>query len=400
MKDRDVMLLKGKLHLECAGTQITAFIDQAVQENIHIEDIFWMDEHKVHVVVSLSDFYRLRKCSKRYQTRIKITQKRGVPFIWKRIKQRKMFFFGSVFFFFLLFFMTSVVWKVEIEGTGKFPVNQINTVLQSHGVFVGQLKVSLPKPAQIQHEILAQFPQLSWVGFRVEGTRVVVTVVEKKRTQIHKSKFPFHGPVHLISKKNGLIVDVRVEQGNPLVKVNDMVKKGQMLVSGIYGSPEQENGPIVGARGKIMGEVWYESDITIPLIQKHKVFTGARKKSSYGYIAGLILRNPFKSPPYSRYEITQHVHSFYLGKLKLPLGWIEEEYLESNEMINKLSIEEAVELGSILSRRSLSGSLSSEGTIQTEKILQRTVKRDKVYLKVHFDVIEDIAVPQPILRGE
>jgi similar to stage IV sporulation protein len=41
-----------------------------------------------------------------------------------------------------------------------------------------------------------------------------------------------------------------------------------------------------------------------------------------------------------------------------------------------------------------------EGKVQEEKILQRNIKSGKVVLKIHFDVIEDIAAPKPILQGE
>lgn len=392
---------KGKLHLECTGAQIVSFIDQAVQEKIYIEDIFWVDEQKVHIVVGLSDFFRLLKCGRRNQIRTRITKKSGAPFLWKRIKKKKAFFIGFVSFFLILFCMTSVVWRVEIEGSSKeVSVDHIRKVLETKGVYFGQLKARLPKSNIIQHEVLAKFPNLSWVGFRVEGTRVVLTIVEKKRTEIHKSEFPSHGPVHLISRKNALIVDIRAEQGNPLVEVNDMVKAGQILISGVYGNPEQGSGPIVGARGKVMGEVWYESSVAVPIIQKTKVFTGAKKKSKYACAGDAILRNPFSTEPFKQYETVRRNHSIYIGSFKLPFGWIEEEYLESEFVTQKLSMEDAVKLGENLSRRSLRGSISRDGTIREEKVLQRFIKHDKVYLKVHFDVIENIAVPQPILRGE
>ena len=40
---------------------------------------------------------------------------------------------------------------------------------------------ALPDREEVQYRLLSQLPQASWVGVRVEGTRVVVTVVEKRR---------------------------------------------------------------------------------------------------------------------------------------------------------------------------------------------------------------------------
>ena len=69
-----------------------------------------------------------------------------------------------------------------------------------------------------------------------------------------------------LARRKALIYDMRVEQGKPVVQVNDMVKKGQMLVSGVYGAEEGSGSyRIVGAKVKVWGEFWYDSQIVVPL---------------------------------------------------------------------------------------------------------------------------------------
>ena len=46
-----------------------------------------------------------------------------------------------------------------------------------------------------------------------------------------------------------------------------LLKKG-ILVSGIYGELENEtSGNIIGAKGKVLGEVWYEADVEVPFLK-------------------------------------------------------------------------------------------------------------------------------------
>lgn len=395
-------MLKGQIQLECTGIRLVAFINATVQEGILVENIYWVDEHKLQLTVMLPDFFRLVRLMREYQVRMRIRRKAGVPFIVERMKRRKSFFMGFILFFFLLFLMSSFVWKVQIEGTEHIPAHYVRALLQKEGVYLGQLKMRLPDRELVQHRLLSQLPQASWIGLRVEGTRVIITVVEKKRPDPTETDSASPGPVHLIAKKNSLIVDMQVERGNPQVEVNDVVKEGQILVSGIYGDPYQpETGKVVGAKGKVMGEVWFESEISIPITQKRKVYTGVREKVTFPFVTHYILRNPFGSDlPYKQYEVIQHVQALQFGKWQLPVGWVEEEYLEMEWIHHKLTPEEALDLGIKQARAELLQKLGPDGRILEEKVLHQRVENGKVYLKVHFDAVENIAVPQPILQGE
>ena len=46
-----------------------------------------------------------------------------------------------------------------------------------------------------------------------------------------------------------------------MVKINSFVQKGDVLISGLIGSGNQQ---VVVAKGVVMGEVWYTSKIAVP----------------------------------------------------------------------------------------------------------------------------------------
>jgi similar to stage IV sporulation protein len=392
--------IKGKVSIELSGARITPLINEAMREEIVLGDIHFLEEERIRLTVLLPDFYRLVKMIRRTDIRMRILSKKGLPFLLSKMYKRKFFAIGILLFILLLMAMSSFVWRVEVEGNERIPEAKILTFAREAGVFPGQLKFRVPENEEIQHRLSARLPQASWVGFRMEGTRAVITVVEKEGIEEKQERSP--GPVHLVARRKALIYDMRVEQGKPVVQVNDMVKKGQMLVSGVYGAEEGSGSDrIVGAKGKVWGEVWYDSQIVVPLEQKRKVYTGNRDTGYYPYVASRMLRLPFLYPvPFQEFETVERLHVLHLFNWRIPIGWVEEERLEMRWVKQRLTPQEAIRLGQERARADVREKIGPDGRILMEKVLQPRIDNGKVYMKVHFDVIENIAISQPILQGE
>ncbi|SFJ08904.1 sporulation protein YqfD [Thermoflavimicrobium dichotomicum] len=395
-------IFQGKVKFVCRGEQLTAWLNVLIEHGVKAEDIYWVDKDRVELTLALPDFFRIIPFLRQYRIRIKILEKKGLPFLLQKIKRRKFFHIGFIFFIFILFAMSSFIWHIDIEGAEDFPTEHIRSILAEEGVFVGQFKYRLPNDRHLQERLLERLPEASWIGVRIEGTRAVITVVNKKKVDHLKKEQEEKGPVDLVSNKHAMIVDMQVERGRPVVDIYDVVQKGQLLVSGEYGNPEQpDTGKIVGAKGKVIGEVWYESEVTLPLIEERKEYTGQRDKVTHFFIGSKIFRNPFhRAMPLKRYETIQSMRSLYLGNWKLPFGLVDEERLEMRSVQYHRPLKEAIQLAIQRAKEELSINLGSEGRILTEKVLHQRIDNGKVYLKIHFDVLENIAVSQPILQGE
>jgi similar to stage IV sporulation protein len=387
-------IIKGKIGIACTGP-ISVLLNDACAAGIRMENIYWVDEHKLELTILLPDFFRFVKIARSLSVRMRISRKVGLPFVIARMKRRKSLYGGVCLFLVLLWLLSSFVWKVQIEGTERISEARVRNLLIQEGIYEGQLKMELPEPQELQLHLLDQLPEASWVGFRMEGTRVVITVAEKKVVKPDLPSFPDLGPVHFVAKKNALVTDVRVERGNPLVEVNDMVKKGQILVLGKYGDKT------VGAKGKVMGEVWYESEVSVPLERRRKVYTGYKEEKTFLYIGGWTIRNPFAAKiSYRQFETIQQIKPMHWWKWQLPCGLLDEAYFEMEWVNQKLTLPEAIQFGKEKAREELRQLVGGDGQVIEEKILHQRVENGKVYMKVHFDAIENIATPQPILQGE
>ncbi|WP_044642380.1 sporulation protein YqfD [Risungbinella massiliensis] len=392
----------GQVQITLKGERIGQFLDYAVQAGIPLENLVWMEEDKLSIHLALRHFFPMYRAAKMYKLQIRIYRKLGMPFIWKRVKKRRFFAIGAILFFLILTSLSSFVWKVDIEGNKQVPNEQILSLLRTHGVYPGQLKVKLPQTDTLQFEMQQKLPQASWIGVRLEGTRIVVTVAEKRQIEQSPEQVKMEGKFHLIAKKDAMIYQMQITHGQPLVGVNHVVKKGQVLVSGYYGNPEApETGEAVGASGVVLGQVWYQSEVYAPMKLERKEYTGARQKKKFLFLGSYIVRNPFsKQAPFEQYEMIQEVRPIQIGSWEFPFGLVEEEYLEMKNNQEKLSEDQATLNGLDQARADVLRAVGKHGKILEEKILHRSIENGKVYLKIHFDVIENIAVPEPLTQGD
>jgi small GTP-binding protein len=109
-----------------------------------------------------------------------------------------------------------------------------------------------------------QLPEVSFVEVNIQP-RAKVKVVEKK------TPAPSQGPCHIVAKKEGVIDSILVLEGQGMVKEGDLVKKGQVLISGAIYPPLPEPDPakpepqlsdqkpvsFVNAQGVVYGKYWY-----------------------------------------------------------------------------------------------------------------------------------------------
>lgn len=127
-----------------------------------------------------------------------------------------------------------------------------------------------------------------------------------------------------------------VEKGEPLVTVNQHVEKGQMLVSGLIGSEEEKQK--VGAKGKIYGETWYKSKVTVPLETSFDVFTGKVRTShklSFGSFSVPVWGFSFKKEEFSRPKTETEKHSLHFMNFTLPVAY-EKEHTRESEQIKRV----------------------------------------------------------------
>ncbi|SMB90975.1 similar to stage IV sporulation protein [Desulfonispora thiosulfatigenes DSM 11270] len=254
-------------------------INMALTRGILLWDIKAIENNKIMLKVKIPGFRALRHIVKHNGCRMKIHKKVGMPFKLSWIKRRKGLIYGSVIFFISLYILSSFVWFIEITGMEKIKESEINDLALQYGIRRGANINSLDLD-KLEIEMAENHPGIAWVGLDREGTKISIKIAEKSlipKTEDHKKG-------HLIALEDGIIEEMLILQGTPLVQEGDTVKKGQMLVSGyIYpeiivnddGTQSFDGDPeLVKAKGVVRAVVDYKQIGSCPLEKDTYIKTG------------------------------------------------------------------------------------------------------------------------------
>ncbi|KGX88915.1 sporulation protein YqfD [Pontibacillus litoralis] len=395
MKRLQGVFIKGYTTFIVKGSFPEFFINRCVQEGILIWNIQKVDEFSCKANIQLQDVHRLKHLRNDGSYKITFQSRIGIPFIIHSIWKRKPLWIGFLLGILLLFTLSNMVWKVEIDGVTPEVEYKIEEKLHDYGVKVGAWKFRIDTPSNMQRQLLNDVPELLWVGITEKGTVYQLQGVEKTTVEQEKEG----RPQHLIAKKKGIIVDMYVESGEPQVEVNDMVQPGDVLVSGLIG--KEDNQQLVQAKGKVIAETWYESEVTVPLEATYKVITGD-KEEQYGVsLFGFSI--PVWGFWHNGYEtayIEEKKRPLQFLDWKLPISVTTSHVWEQQLYEQQRTDQQAVQLGIEQGKQELMRQLSKDSQVVQEKILHERKENGKVKLILYFKVHENIVKPHSITQGD
>ena len=306
---------KGYILLEITGFSTERFINLASHNNIYLWDIK-KNKNGVVLKVSIKGFKLLKKYARKTGCKIKILKKSGLPFKVYKYKKRKIFAFGMILLICLLYFFSSFIWKINIYGNKKIKSNEILNFCEQKKIKVGTLKYKV-NTKKLERELLEHFSNISWINIKIKGSKMIMNIKEIIPTEkiINKKE-----PCDIVAKKDGLILNIITSAGTPKVKINDVVKKGDILVSGeilIENNNSESNAPsldYVHADAKVLAKTYYQINFKIPYEYTLKKYTGRTKKNYLVAInnkkINLLSRVKFKS-----YDKTTQQKNFGFIKL-------------------------------------------------------------------------------------
>ena len=136
----------------------------------------------------------------------------------------------------LFVFSSGRVWDIRIDGNTGLTDRQIEEYLYSQGLEVGKRWREIDKNA-IEIGILAANKDVAWISVNRRGTVAYVQLLESENASTKKDFAPLYS--NIIAEYDGVIEEITVESGVAAVKVGDVVRAGDVLISGVV---ENEKG--------------------------------------------------------------------------------------------------------------------------------------------------------------
>ncbi|QAY68411.1 sporulation protein YqfD [Paenibacillus protaetiae] len=387
--------VRGIVTVQVRGGQPEELVNRALAGGLTLSSIRWTSDGKLQFEVSVSDFFRLRPYLKKTGCRIHVTGRAGFPFLLDKMGKRKFFALGIVLFFAIIYLLSSLVWTVEITGNSRMSDEQIEQAAKQEGIFPFQWSFKLADADLLSKRLTSKLPDASWVGVEKKGTRIVIQVVENT---VPKTA-DLNTPRHLVASHDAVVTQILVEKGRPVVSKNTKVKKGQTLISGTIGDGAYTQ--TVPAKGVVKGLVWYEYNITSPLVQPVKVYTGEKKTKWYAVLGSRLLQvSGFGKTPFEQSEAVREEEQAGWRNWKLPIGRMKETVMEVRTEQRQLTADEAKQAGLLQAKAVLASKAGADSVVRDEIILHEKTDNGKVYMKVLFEVEQSIIEEMPLVHEQ
>ena len=268
--------IAGYIRITVEGYFIERFINICTQKNILLWNTKTVGTTIMKTNISISDFRKLHVIAKKTKCRIKIKEKKGLPFFFERYKKRKILAILLVILIATMIIISNFVWNIQIECDGEINKDEIQAILEKNGLKIGALKEELDT-SKIARSIRYEREDIAWVGVSFKGTNAIVELIkaEQKPEIIQENEY-----CSIISDKEGIITKINVQNGTAAVKVGDLIKNGTTLVNG-WLQGKYTGIRYVHAMADIEAKVWYSQKRRVYKTQNIEVSTG-RQEKKYG----------------------------------------------------------------------------------------------------------------------
>ncbi|MBQ8350957.1 MAG: sporulation protein YqfD [Clostridia bacterium] len=262
-----------------------------------------------------------------------------VPFFIQQ-RQRAGLLLGGVLAMLLFSFLGGRVWDVRISGNTYLSDAQILQELENAGFGEGAALSSLDTKA-IAGDVLLASQDLSFVGINMRGTVAYVHVVERMQQEEEDSSVQGS---NLVAKTDAVIDTLSVKRGTIAVHRGQVVREGELLVSGI--TEGSDGSKLVRAEGEVFGRVSRRFEIVLPRNSTVRQTKQAQICSFSLVFWGKninIYTNTGNLPP--TYDTIYEIEQLYLGdNVRLPFGFARAVAVSYEEETTMLSDKELVDL--------------------------------------------------------
>lgn len=365
----------------------TALLDICLRYGVTYTDFFCGGDGSIRFCTSAWAAKRLERLCQREGVELRTLESGGLPSLMWRYRRRAGLFVGAILAAALLWLSGRFVWDVRVTGNATMTRSEVLDELRACGFGVGSYIPSV-RASVLENRVLIESDRISWIAISIDGTVARVQIIE------HTAEPPSEDltrPANLIAACDGQIELLELYRGNCVVGVGQAVKKGELLVSGLYDSA------LTGYRwtrasGKVMARTERTFCVEIPLQYEEKVY-GERKCDEMVLNFFDFSLKIFKSTGNEggKCDIIKEEKGLELfGVSSLPFGFDLTYSLPYTSQAATRTPEAALELAYAELERQMS--VLSDGCELLRKDVSTTLTEDSLILTCTVLCIEDIAV--------
>lgn len=228
MMEALVQWLSGTVVVEVCGKFPERFFNLCRGRGIRLCKIYEV-EHCCFLTMRLKDYWTVRPIARKSHCIPKIRRRSGFPFVLKRAKNRKGFLVGLCLACLLAWQCSERIWDIGVSGGFSHTEEQMLCYIASYGIRAGMRSEQIDC-FDLEKQIRLHFPDIGWVSAEIKGSRLRIQI---KESVMPKQQEKREGYWHIVAARDGIVKQISVTAGVPVVKKGEAVKKGDLLISGI-----------------------------------------------------------------------------------------------------------------------------------------------------------------------
>lgn len=321
------MLLKllrlffGYVQVEVTGFAPERLINLLINNEVVIWDVT-ETECGYKFYIGRKNLLKIKQYLQRTNVKLKVLRRFGLPYFFRKNRRRTSFGMGLLIFVVLIYVLSLFVWEVKVTGEDHLIAEEVLKHIEENYIPLGTLKSNVDC-AELETALRKDFEEISWISCELKGTGLTIHL-EEGLSPVRMEDSNITGDI--IAMKNAVITKMITRQGTPIAKVNDKVKKGDILISGTVYIYDDNNEIMetsyIGADGDIYGQTSYKYNDYVDLNYYEKEYTDMSKKHitlffmDYCLTPYLPKLNSDKYDTYTQIHKLRLFHNFYL-----PVGY-------------------------------------------------------------------------------
>ena len=382
----------GYIRISIEGYYIERFINICRNNKIAIWNLKRDKNVKLELNVGIKDLKRVAKIAKKTKCKMKITKKKGLPFLFNRYKKRKLFFAFLIVIIIILAISSNFIWNIQIVEEDKDTMENLYQDVIDSGLTIGTMKSKI-NTKDIINKVRLKRDDIAWMGIELKGTNAIVKVVKAtaKPDIIDDEDY-----CNIVSDKQGIITKISAQNGTIAVKVGDTVNVGTTLING-WMEGKYTGIRYVHAKGEIQAKVWHTKSKKIPYNTTERTETGKIENKYKIKINNFEINLSKRLSKFEIYDTIVMENKFKIfSDFYLPISLIKTTNKEVKEEQKNYEIEEAKNLGIEQLQDELNNEIENKEKI-VNKIINTYEKEDGVEVYVTYEVLEDIGTNEKIV---
>lgn len=383
-----INFFRGRIKICGKEREILALADEMTKRNIPFTSLKKAEEAIVFYAP-----YGKREQIAYLAERLGLTPKAeilGFPRLTMLYKKRIGLFVGTALILALILLSNMFILSFEVVGNERLSEEYVLSLMESQGLKIGTFKKSHNlSMIALNSELICK--DIAWLAVNFNGTKAVI---ELRETKQKPDMYDDSTPTDLVAKCDGQIIYTEAVSGSIAVARYDVVKEGDLLISGVVDS-KAYGYKLVRSRGRVLAKTYRSFTVSVPLEKEVKEYTGKHKSVTGFTVFGKNVLNTKVYEGYKNYDITEKKEALsFFGNISLPVTKITVLYKEYIPKTVNISPEEA----RVTALSEIADIISDE--IENGEIIERTESEsvtDEAYvLTVTLSCIEDICSEKPI----